>query len=194
MVVDLTHVVPGRFDIDLSLYPNATIMKTISFPVQRSVIDSSEPIMRDFLTGLDVIFTCETPYHYRLFELAREMGVKTVLQYNWEFMSYINRPHLPHPDLFVAPSVWHYDDLPFDNKTFLPVPVDRDKLTFRQRRQALTFLHSAGNRTAEDRNGTKLLLNTLPYIKSDVRFIVKSLYPIFCDDPRVEIHKSTDNY
>src|SRR6202035_4449776 len=35
-----------------------------------------------FLDGLDVVFVCETPLNYYLFKRARELGIKTILQYN----------------------------------------------------------------------------------------------------------------
>jgi hypothetical protein len=39
-----------------------------------------------FLKGLDVVLTCETFYNKEFIPLARRKKVKTVLQYNYEFL------------------------------------------------------------------------------------------------------------
>lgn len=116
------------------------------------------PQVRDierFLDGLDVVFVAETPLNYDLFALARERGVATVLQPNHEFNDYLQRPHLPLPDLFGLPSVWHYDDLPFANKRLLPVPVATERLPKHPGTGGIQrFLHIAGRPAVHDRNGT----------------------------------------
>lgn len=107
-----------------------------------------------FLDGLDVVFVAETPLFYDLFARARARGVKTILQPNHEFNDYYARPHLPLPDLFGLPSVWHYDDLPYENKMHLPVPVALDRLPRNGGSRFRRFLHIAGRPAVHDRNGT----------------------------------------
>ena len=126
-----------------------------------------------FLKDLDVVFCVETPYNHNLFSLARARGIKTVLQYNHEWLQHHQEPDLPKPDLFLAPSEWNRDKMPWPTK-YLHVPVDRQKFPFKQRTQAKKFLHIAGHRTFGDRNGTAILLDALPMITSDVEIVIRT--------------------
>lgn len=128
--------------------------------------------LRGFLEGLDLVFLCETPLNYNLFSIAREMGVKTVIQPNWEFLDYLNQPNLPLPDLFALPSKWHWEDFPFDNKIFLPVPVDKPQSINREVGSTRTFLHIAGRPAHKDRNGTDIVLEAAKHIPW-ARFIIR---------------------
>lgn len=123
--------------------------------------------IEEFLQDIDLVFTCETPYNPYLWERAKQLGVKTVQQYNYEFLDYLgeNAKDWTIPDLFASPSTWHHDDLPFKNKVVLPVPVDRDRLEFTIRYDATQFLHIAGNPVVHDRNGTETVLQAVKYIK-----------------------------
>src|SRR3990172_4415649 len=116
----------------------------------------TDDVVERFLKDLDVVFTCETPYNYKLFEWAPLVGVKTVLQPNWEFLDYHQQENLPFPDLFALPSQWHWEDFFYGKKMFLPVPVDRSRLPLRKpAERARVFLHIAGRPAHEDRNGTQ---------------------------------------
>ncbi|MEX2116825.1 MAG: glycosyltransferase [Bacteroidota bacterium] len=155
-----------------------------------AVVHKGLPTMElidEFLKDLDLVFTCETPYDwelgYYLFHTARKLGIKTVLAPNWEFSDYHQRPNLPKPDLFALPSMWHWEEFPYANKTFLPVPVDKTRIEARQITEARIFLHIAGKPANQDRNGTRIVIEAarlIPwaqfiiriqdrgYIKSDI--------------------------
>jgi glycosyltransferase involved in cell wall biosynthesis len=157
-----------------------------------------------FLDGLDVVFVCETPLNYLLFERARELGVKTILQPNHEFNDYYQNPNLPKPDLFALPSTWHYGDLPYENKMLLNVPVAREKLKKRRIKKFRNFLHVAGRPAIHDRNGTRETLfafSKLPYeditltIRIQDKEMAEELRKGFKDDKRVIIDdKDVENY
>lgn len=124
------------------------------------------PTMGDverFLAGMDMIFVCETPLQWHIFERARQLGVKSILQFNYEFLDHLNQPTLPKPDLFVAPTTWHFDDVPYKNKRLLPVPVDMDH--FKVRTKATRFLHTIGKLAHRDRNGTELFLQATQHVR-----------------------------
>lgn len=111
------------------------------------------------LDGIDVLFACETPISYELFDVARERGVRTVLQFNYEFLDYLapHGSHLPKPTVFAAPSPWNVDKV--DRRRCptvwdLPVPIDPAGIVQRQITEAKTFLHVAGRPAVRDRNGT----------------------------------------
>ncbi|WP_029926384.1 glycosyltransferase [Nocardia otitidiscaviarum] len=133
--------------------------------------------LHEFVDGLDVIFTCETPYNYELFSIAAAAGVASVLQFNFEFLDYLARPRLPRPDLLAAPSPWHLDDVPGD-KRMLPVPIATDRFTPALRSgPARRFLHIAGRPAIHDRNGTADLLAALPMVRTPITVIIR------CQDP-----------
>lgn len=117
----------------------------------------SDADCRRFLDGLDVVICCETPMNYSLFTLARERGVRTILQANFEFLDYANDVSLPRPTVLALPSPWNrhrYDTGRFPNLWDLPVPTDPTRFPQRAITEAKTFLHIAGRPAAQDRNGT----------------------------------------
>lgn len=120
-----------------------------------------------FLQGLDVVIVAETPLNYQLYELARRKGVKTVCVPNWEFFDHLVNPHYPLPDMFIAPSRWHYRELQgfcAQHRVGLRQlhhPVDTTQFHGRLRQSTKTF-HIAGKPAAHDRNGTWDYLYSTP--------------------------------
>lgn len=155
----------------------------------------------DWITDdVDTLLTYEIPYGYHLYEVARRKGVKTVCQLNYEFCDHLNQK-LPLPDVLGSPSTWHYDDLKKqfgDRVKMLLTPVDREKLQFRTIKKIKTFVHVAGVKLFEDRNGTNLLLRAIPLVKSKVKFIIYSQHHLEVTnnitDSRVELRDPVDNY
>ena len=134
--------------------------------------------IREFLEGLDCVFFAETPYNYAFYSIAREMGVKTAVQYNYEFFDWFAYPNYPTPDMLIAPSRWHYDavqkwaDDHQIKHVYLHCPVDRQKLPFKPRTQAKRFLHLAGKAAAFDRNGTETVIDASKFVESDVEIVL----------------------
>ena len=131
-----------------------------------------------FLVDLDVVFVCETPLNYYLFRRAKELGVKTVLQYNFELLDYFEQPKLPVPDVFAAPTWWRYNDVPFENKTYLPVPIETKDVPYRVSDGVKTFLHIQGRPAVEDRNGVCIFAEAARIIEEELpkrfQFIVRT--------------------
>ena len=119
-----------------------------------------------FLMDLDIVFTCETPYNYELYTIAKAMGVKTVNQYNPEFFDYF-KYNYPTPDLLIAPSMWLFQEVDNwckQNKVkhkYIHLPVDRDVFKYRPRTSPRT-MHIAGKPAAHDRNGTWEYMHSVP--------------------------------
>jgi len=136
------------------------------------------------LTDIDLVFTIESPYSYRLFSLAKEKGVISINQFNYEFLDYFVRPDWAFPDVLAAPTNWNLDDVRnnFSDKVKiieLPVPINREVLTFTKKTKARRFLHIAGHKTEDNRNGTDIVLEAIPLVKSkNVEFIIKSQFYI----------------
>lgn len=184
LVVDISGLNGYRQFYDR--YPDAWQI-SIGFPTNRQI--------DDFLDGLDAVITVETPYNYYLFERARQLGVKTALQYNYEFLDYLQHPEWAKPDILVAPSPWHANEVAALAKqwgcdwVYLPAPVNRQLFPFKRRKQLKTFLHIAGHKTYEDRNGTEIVYQAIPLVKSDVQFVIRSQDPVrqFDGDYRVKV-------
>jgi glycosyltransferase involved in cell wall biosynthesis len=143
-----------------------------------------------FLKNIDVLICYEIPYNYDLFKLARTAGVKTVLRFNWEFLDYLDNQMLPFPDVLASPSEWHMEEVEqkFDKKckvTLLPNPVARDVLPFKEIKTIKNFVHVAGVELYHDRNGTQLLLDALPYIKSDINLTIFSQHQLNVDKENI---------
>lgn len=177
LVIDVGHLYDttehSNKRTDLSRYPGALVCKGW---------EPSRALLEQFLDGVDVVLTCETPYSFDLYTLARQRGIRTVCQYNYEFLPHIARRDLPMPDLLAAPSLWHWNDTPLANKIHLPVPIARDRFARhtidRNRWQGdaarcpnkgpLNVLHVVGRPAHMDRNGTPDLIDALKFVKSHV--------------------------
>lgn len=152
-------------------YPDARIV--------RGVPDCSA---MDWLTDdVDAVFVCETPLNYCLFEKAKAKGVTAILQYNYEFLDYLNRPELEKPTVLAAPTRWHFDDMA--EKAFAPlvewpVPVNRQQIPFRKIEQCKTFVHIIGRPAVHDRNGTLIFLEAIKKIGSRFNYKVYYQEPI----------------
>lgn len=118
----------------------------------------NEAACRWLLEGIDVLFVVETPLNWDIFKWAREMGVKTVLQQNPEFLEYFMRP-VPKPDLFLSPTKWMSKQVERVGvpTIYLPVPIATDRINRREITKANHFIHISGHKAYMDRNGTEIV-------------------------------------
>lgn len=182
LVIDVGHLHNNTTDCNKATHLNRYSAATIS-----KGWEPSEQLLARWLEGLDVVYSAETFYSNEFPELAQLMGVRTVLHYNHEFLAHLDNPHLPEPDVFAAPSMWRYEEVPFTNKEFLPVPIaldrfgDRTLVGYPRQGDAArcpnkgprNFLHIVGRPAIFDRNGTPDVLAALPHVKSQIRLTLK---------------------
>jgi hypothetical protein len=151
-----------------------------------------------FLENIDVVISCETFYHLELVDLAKQKGIKTILQYNYELFGNLAHPEWTLPDVLLAPSSWNVDLVieKFGNKTkVMHLPPPTDQFLFNEAREInlskdhKRILHIAGKKAAKDRNGTESILEMIKYSKEDYELVIKSQTPLnlICKDPRVKI-------
>jgi glycosyltransferase involved in cell wall biosynthesis len=143
-----------------------------------------EEAVRGWLDGLDVVFTVETPYDWRLPNWAREAGVKTVVQGNPEFYRkhLASHAHQANPDEWWWPTSWRpIRELP--QGTIMPVPMDRVHRAVPPG-DTLELLHVVGKRAWMDRNGTDTLLTAMRAILRPVRLGLHALENDIMDLPR----------
>ena len=156
----------------------------------------------EFLTDIDVVISCELFYNPKFIDIAKKRGIKTILQYNYEFLDYLANPNQTLPDVLVAPSLWNFEDVvdKFGDKTsvvHLPPPTDIN--LFSQAREInkskthKRLLHIAGKAAVKDRNGTNTVIEMLNYSNGDYELVVKtqSHLDIKSNDPRLTIDDSS---
>ena len=147
----------------------------------RGFPDSSD--INDFLRNLDVVLSCETFYNSDFVALAKHKGVKTFLQYNYEFLDYLQKPDLELPDTLLAPSLWGFEAVTeaFGTRSrviHLPPPTSPSSFSFAKstniKKQHKRLLHVAGKAAHLDRNGTNTIIEMLKYSKADYEMVIKS--------------------
>lgn len=161
---------PQHFD----WYKGQNIVKSQGVPDSR--------VMMKFLTGLDVALSCETFYSKNFYIAAKKKKVKTVLQYNFEFLEHFNNNQLLLPDVLLAPSLWRFEEVQesFGSKslvTHLPPPTDEKIFSENKKiNSARTnrLLHVGGKAAIYDRNGTNSVIEMLKYSKEDYQLVIKS--------------------
>ena len=152
----------------------------------------------EFLENIDVVISCETFYHLELVDLAKQKGIKTILQYNYELFGHLAHPEWTLPDVLLAPSIWNLDVIieKFGSKTqVMHLPPPTDHTLFNQAKEInlskdhKRILHIAGKKAAKDRNGTDSIIEMIKYSKEDYELVIKSQTPLnlICRDPRVKI-------
>jgi glycosyltransferase involved in cell wall biosynthesis len=159
MVIDISHL--KRNTLHPDRFPGATIVH--GFP------DATD--IEYFLDGLDVAFTAESTYGPLLLPTAERAGVRTVVQYNYEFLD--ERPeHGTAATVLAAPSSWHYDDVEHPGKIMLPVPIATSRFPKRETTdRARRFLHVIGRPAIHDRNGTADLVQALRFVRADIEVV-----------------------
>lgn len=147
-----------------------------------------EQSCRWLLSNIDVLYVVETPLNWEIFRWAKEMNVKTVLNYNYEFLEYFQRA-VPKPDLLLAPSKWNIGSVrQFGKVKYLPVPIATDKIRKREITQARTFLHVVGHKAHKDRNGTEIVRESIRYVKN------KNIQIKIHDQSKQELQEYADLY
>lgn len=175
LMIDMGHL-SGGFAPHLERYPGATV---VPFDGQ----ELPEATVREWLDGLDVVFSAETFYDWRLVSWAREAGVATVCQAMPEFYRHWSCPELPDPTAWWAPTPWLIDRLP-ERTRMVPVPVALDRVCNISGRDStadvandrpLRVVHVAGHRAMGDRNGTTEVLVALGHARGpmDVRLVTQ---------------------
>ena len=146
-------------------------------------IPDSRDIER-FLKDLDVVFSCETFYNNDEFILtAKQKGIKTILQYNYELFGNLSKKNMALPDVLVSPSLWQIEDIHFKfgrkaKVVHLPPPTQtnlfRSASEINKSKSHNRILHIAGKRAAQDRNGTNTVINMMRYSKADYELVIRT--------------------
>jgi glycosyltransferase involved in cell wall biosynthesis len=156
-------------------YDGYNVTITNGFPTKQEVAI--------FMDGLNSVLTCETFYHPHFINLAQRRKVKTLMQYNYEFLDHLNKPDMPLPTYMISPSYWKVDETiaKFGNDTkvvHIPPPIYLDD--FKSARENnmskdhKRILHIGGKAASQDRNGTQTVIDMLRHSKADYELVIRS--------------------
>lgn len=132
----------------------------------------------EVLSGIDTLVSCEIDYSigYTLTARAKQRGVKTIIVANFEFSDWLQRPLLPRPDTIALHSEWRICDFA-ERMGFVPMvlrtPIDMSRyedVFSDNKKRSYRFLHVAGRKTHDDRNGTQDLIKAVSLIPDSVDF------------------------
>lgn len=133
-----------------------------------------EQIVREWLDGLDVVYSAETFYDWRVCTWARESGVRTVCHVMPEFYRHGQpTPPVAAPDVWWTPTRWRLEHLDRATRVVpVPVAVERFARAKFHVEHSPTWLHVAGTKAMNDRNGTRIVLDALRHLTGEhhVRF------------------------
>jgi hypothetical protein len=163
---------------------------------------ASKEEVYEFLHNIDVVISCEIFYNQSFISMAKKRKVKTILQYNYEFLDNLANSDLALPDVLVAPSLWNFEDVveKFGDKTsvvHLPPPTSvqlfKNARDINLSQTHKRILHIGGKAAVKDRNGTSTVVEMLKYSKADYELVIKSQTPldIECKDSRLTIDTSS---
>lgn len=186
--------------IDSSTFHNKNKQNYEWYEGRNSVVSNGFPdnkTILKFLNDINVVISCEIFYSKHFVALARKKRVKTILQYNFEFLDYLSNDSLVLPDVLLAPSLWRFEEVEerFGDRCLvmhLPPPTDDrlfDKNKFVNQKRTNRLLHVGGKAAIYDRNGTNSVIEMLKYSKQDYELVVKSQtsLDIDCKDKRLTV-------
>jgi glycosyltransferase involved in cell wall biosynthesis len=171
-------------------YDGYNVSMTNGFPTKQEIIN--------FMDGLSSVLTCETFYHAHFIHLSQRRNIKTLMQYNYEFLDHLNRPDMPLPTYMISPSYWNIDEVinKFSNDTtviHLPPPIDSSEFASVRNnnlgKDHKRILHIGGKVASKDRNGTQTVVDMLRHSKADYELVIRSQseLDINCQDSRLTI-------
>lgn len=118
------------------------------------------------LKDTTTIYTAEGTYGYDLPVAAERAGVRLVVHANPELWTERSRGATTE---VVCPTPWEIDRVP--GATMMPMPVDRERVPFRERRRAFTFWHPKAP-AFHDRHGSAIVEAALAHIKTACRVLI----------------------
>lgn len=177
----------NRFPQHNEWYKDRNVVISRGFPDTRTLLK--------FFSGINCVISCETFYSNSFVVLAKKKRIKTILQYNFEFLEHLSNDKAMLPDVLLSPTFWRIDEIQekFGNRclvTHLPPPTDEsmfDNNRQLNKTRSNRLLHVGGKAAIYDRNGTNSVIEMLEYSKGEYELVIKSQsqLKIDCKDERV---------
>lgn len=124
----------------------------------------SDPLLHSFLDLVDTVVLIESDFNTSIIKTAKIRGKRVVMLPMWEWF---NKEKYAGADVYLCISTICRDFIPFDNKVYLPWPLDTNKFVFRERGcpPNLVFVHNAGFGGMHYRKGTLEVLKAFRQVK-----------------------------
>lgn len=171
----------------LDRFPGATIINYDGALPERGC--------REWLDGLDVVYSAETFYDWRFCQWARELGVATVCHVmpEWWREAWAEGPTAP--TAWWAPTTWRLPVLPEGTK-HVPVPIATDRFKpWTPHDGVFRWLHVAGAETHFDRNGTPAVLRTARFLTKPQEIVIRSQTRTYTASKNIVLdNRDRDNY
>lgn len=190
LLVEMGELARG-FTKHADRFPDAT---HIPLALVNHRYEFDERVVREWLDGLDVVYSAETYYDWRMIGWARSAGVATVCHLMPEFWKHAQED-LPQPDAWWTPTRWRIEHLPPSTRV-VPVPIPLDcPMPGDTLDGPLSFVHVAGHRAAQDRAGTVAFMRALQFLNAEcrVRVITQDNRLPSASTPRHVTYSSTMN-
>lgn len=130
--------------------------------------DITNEILENFLSDIDILLIFQNPLIRRVIPMAKEKGKKICWITMYECMPATSK-YYQYSDIFICPSELDYREFSFDNKVLLSIPVNHNKIVYKERSIAQKFLHIVGWPSAIQRNGTLEVLKAVPFVKGSFK-------------------------
>lgn len=156
--------------------------------------------------GADILLSFECWYGEFVPAVAKKLGVKAVLMPMYECCPPQGNG-LEHTDLALCPSLLDLEEMTHRTpglaravKRFIPVPFDTERIAFRRRERALTFVHNAGHGGLGGRNSTQEVLEAWQYVKTPAKLLLRTQPGMMLErgvpnDPRITaVESNPENY
>ena len=168
LLVEMGELARG-FECHADRYPGAY---RVSFDGHR--FDNIGTV-KNFLKRVDVVYTAETVYDWRLCEWARHLGTAVVIQTNPELHRTVRERDGHEPTMWWNPTDWHMDllrqpawtEAPVEEVP-MPVAVERFPMTITATPRPIRVLFVIGHAAINDRNGASIIQRTLRRLDPDL--------------------------
>lgn len=130
-----------------------------------SLNDMDTAAMEQFALNMDAMLFFETPFHWDIIPFCEKHGIRTYLVTMYECTPIEH----PRPHKYICPSLLDMEYFQRDSVQLnLPVEVE-----WRPRGVVQHYVHNGGYLGLRGREGTTLLIDALPYIKSPIQLTIR---------------------
>ena len=136
----------------------------------------------------DVVIFIETPFNWKLTDIARKYGIKTVAIIMHETCTL---ERAAGADLIICPCQSAWDKIPLPNKILLPLPIGLDLFPHKQR-DGHVFVFNMGYGGVNDRRQSVKTLAAFSLLRNpEARLIINSQVPtnLKITDKRIELRE-----
>lgn len=170
IVTDVIQILHNKIPNEYNWYsaPKIPINELYSKPYQ--------DLLTKFITDMDIMLFFETPFDWRLFDLCRKLGKKSILMTMYECTP--KRITQCLPDVFWCPSKLDFDVFTvLDHNTpsyLVTVPTNPIEDVKPKGNKVRKFAHNGGYLGLRGREGTRELIKSLEYIQSDIELEIRT--------------------